>query len=64
MEAQLNEALTQLEAVEEVLDNEEAFRNELKSTLKDTTKEIDGMKNEYEKASGETEQSSKLIKIQ
>ncbi|XP_065065519.1 golgin subfamily B member 1-like isoform X1 [Rhopilema esculentum] len=64
MEAQLNEALTQLEAVEEVLDNEEAFRSELKNTLKDTTKEIDGMKNEYEKASGETEQSSKLIKLQ
>lgn len=63
MEAQLSDALMQLEAVEEVLNDEEAFRNDLKVNLKDTSKDVEKLKNEYEDATGETGQSSKLLKV-
>lgn len=63
MEAQLSEALMQLEAVEEVLNDEEAFRNDFKANLKDSSKDVERMKNEYEDASGESEQSAKMLKV-
>lgn len=63
MEAHLNEALMQLEAVEEVLNDEEEFRNGLKATLKDTGKDVEKMKSEYEDSTGEAEQSPRLLKI-
>ena len=63
MEAHLSEALMQLEAVEEVLNDEEAFRSGLKTNLKDTGKDVEKMKSEYEDATGEAEQSSRLLKV-
>ena len=63
MEEHLSEALMQLEAVEEVLNDEEAFRNDFKVNLKDTGKDVEKMKNDYEDATGESEQSSKLLKV-
>lgn len=63
MEAHLSEALMQLEAVEEVLNDEEAFRNGLKVNLKDTGKDVEKIKSEYEDATGEAEQSSRLLKV-
>ena len=63
MEAHLEEALMQLEAVEEVLNEEEKFRTGLKATLKDTGKDVEKMKSEYEDSTGEAEQSPRWLKI-
>ena len=65
MQAQLSEALMQLEAVEEVLESEDSFRGELKVTLRDSAKDLDKIKLDYDEANeGSGEQSAKWIKIQ
>ena len=53
----------QLEAVEEVLNDEEVFRSGLKVSLKDSGKDVEKIKSEFEDATGEAEQSSKLLKV-
>eukprot|EP00112_Aurelia_sp_Birch-Aquarium-sp1_P026867 Seg981.2 transcript_id=Seg981.2/GoldUCD/mRNA.D3Y31 product=Myosin-4 protein_id=Seg981.2/GoldUCD/D3Y31 len=65
MQAHLSEALMQLEAVEEILESEDSFRGELKVTLRDSAKDLDKIKVDYDDVSeGSGEQSAKWIKIQ
>ncbi len=66
MQNRLSEALFELEAIEEILISEEKFRVELKVNVKDTMKDLEKMKNDFEEATADSalESSGKFIKSQ
>ncbi len=66
MQNKLSQALFELETIEEVLTSEETFRVELKVNLKDSIKDLEKMKDEYEETTEDLglETSGKWIKSQ